>query len=64
MPCTSIKIQVLADLVTEFAESPLEEEVGKYDMDGKSIGMVSLQEPYPGGYTLMVQQIKEDLEWD
>ena len=31
--------------MAEFAESLLEEEVGKYDMDGKSIGMVSLQEP-------------------
>ena len=45
MPCISIKVQVLAGLVAEFAESLLEEEVGKYDMDGKSIGMVSLQEP-------------------
>ena len=45
MPCISIKVQVLANLVAEFAESLLEEEVGKYDMDGKSIGMVSLQEP-------------------
>ena len=33
------------DLVAEFVESPLEEEIEKQDMDGKSIGMVSLQEP-------------------
>ena len=29
MPCTSIKGQVLIDLMAKFAESPLEEEVGK-----------------------------------
>ena len=45
MPHTSIKGQVLTDLVVEFIESPLEEEVEKSDMDGKSVGMVSLQEP-------------------
>ena len=31
--------------MAKFAESPLEEEIEKQDMDGKSIGMVSLQEP-------------------
>ena len=45
MPCTSIKGQVLTDLVAEFAESPLEEEGEKQNMDGKSAGMVSLKEP-------------------
>ena len=35
MPRTSIKGQVLEDLVAEFAESPLEERVKKQDMDGK-----------------------------
>ena len=45
MPCTSIKGQVLADLVVEFAESSLEERMEKRDMDGKSVGLVSLQEP-------------------
>ena len=45
MPRTSIEGQVIANLVAEFAESPLEEEVGKSDIDGKSIGVVSLQEP-------------------
>ena len=45
MPRTSIKGQILADLVAKFAESPLEEEIEKQDMDGNSIGMVSLQEP-------------------
>ena len=42
MSCTSIKGQVLVDLVAEFAESPLEEGVEKPNMDGKSVGMVSL----------------------
>ena len=45
MPCTSVKGQVLADLVAEFAESPLEEEGEKQNMDGKSARMVSLKEP-------------------
>ena len=45
MPRTSIKGQVLVDLVAEFAESLLEEEVGKQDMDRKSVSVVSLQEP-------------------
>ena len=45
MPRTFIKGQVLVDLVVEFAESLLEEGVEKPNMDGKSIGMVSLQEP-------------------
>ena len=45
MPCTSIKSQVLVDLVAEFAESPLEEKIEKQDMDEKSVGVVSLQEP-------------------
>ena len=45
MPHTSVKGQVLADLVAEFAE-PLSKENGeKPNMDGKSIGMISLQEP-------------------
>ena len=45
MRCTSIKGQILADLVAEFAKSPLEKEIEKHNMDGKSIGMVSLQDP-------------------
>ena len=45
MPRTSIKGQVLVDLVVEFAESPLEEEIEKQDINGKSVGVVTLQEP-------------------
>ena len=45
MPRTSIKGQVLTNLVAKFAESSLEEKIEKQDMDGKSVGVVSLQEP-------------------
>ncbi|XP_050242167.1 uncharacterized protein LOC126691141 [Quercus robur] len=38
MPCTSVKGQVLANLVAEFAETPFEEKVEKQNMDGKSVG--------------------------
>ena len=44
MPRTSIKGQVLADLIAKFAESQLEEEGEKQNMEEKSIGVVSLQE--------------------
>ena len=47
MPCTSIKGQVLPDLVAEFVETLFEEKNEKPNMDGKSVGMVSLQEPLP-----------------
>ena len=33
MPCTSVKGQVLADLVAEFAEFPEEIDVKQHDMD-------------------------------
>ena len=59
MPRTSVKGQVLADLVAKFAESLVEEEVEKQGMNGKLVGMVSSREPLFGGYMLMAQQIKE-----
>ena len=43
MPCTSIKGQVLTDLVAEFAECPEEMNVEKHDMDEKSVGLISAQ---------------------
>ena len=43
MPLTSVKGQVLADLVAEFAEPSLEEEARTQDMDEKSVGAISLQ---------------------
>ena len=45
MPRTSIKGQVLADLVAEFIEPPLEEISTTQNMDGKSVSIISLQEP-------------------
>ena len=44
MPCTSVKGQVLADLVVEFAEPRLEEVTEAQHMDGKPVGTISLQE--------------------
>ena len=45
MPRTSIKGQVLVDLVVEFAESPIEEDREEQGMNGKSVGLISLQRP-------------------
>ena len=45
MPRTSIKGQILADLMTKFVEPALEEMSTTYNMDGKSVGTISLQEP-------------------
>ena len=47
MSYTSVKGQVLADLVAKFAEIPLEDELEKRNMDEKSIGVISLQERLP-----------------
>ena len=40
---TSIKGQVITDLVAEFAECPEEMNMEKNDMDEKSVGIVSVQ---------------------
>lgn len=45
MPRTSIRGQVLADLVAEFVEPSFEENGKGSCMDGKLVGIVSLQEP-------------------
>ena len=45
MPRTSIKGQVLADLVVEFAEPPVEVVAGERSMDEKLVGAVSMLEP-------------------
>ena len=42
MSCTSIKGQVLVDLVTKFTESPMGEDREEQCMDAKSVGVVSL----------------------
>ena len=44
MPRTSVKGQVLVDLVAKFTKSPQEEEVESQGTEGKSVGMISLQE--------------------
>ena len=41
MPCTSVKGQVLVDLVVEFAELPKEAEMKQHDVDEKLVGLVS-----------------------
>ena len=43
MPRTSIKGQVIADLVAEFAECPEEMKMEKHGMDEKSVGIISVQ---------------------
>ena len=45
MPRTSVKGQILADLITEFAESPVENESNKHCIDEKSVGLIAAQEP-------------------
>ena len=47
MPRTSIKGQVLADLVAEFAELPEDIEVKRHGMDEKLVGLISTQDPSP-----------------
>ena len=45
MPRTSIKGQILADLIAKFTESPVENEPNEHRMDEKSIGLIAVQEP-------------------
>ena len=45
MPRTSVKGQILADLMAKFVEPVLKEMSITQNMDGKSVGMISLQEP-------------------
>ena len=47
MPRTSIKGQVLADLVAKFTECLEEMNVEKHGMDEKSVGIISVQCPTP-----------------
>ena len=42
MPHTSVKGQVLADLVAEFVETPLEEKTKEQNMNEKLVGVISL----------------------
>ena len=45
MPHTFVKGQVLADQVAELTEVPIEESGEEQNMDGKSVGVISIQEP-------------------
>ena len=45
MPYTSIKVQVLANLVAEFTEILVEEMADEQNMDGKLVGIISMLEP-------------------
>ena len=44
MPRTSVKGQVLADLVAEFTEPSVETVTEEENMDGKSVGTISARE--------------------
>ena len=52
MPRTSVKGQVLADLVAEFAECPEEVNMKQDNMDEKSVGLISTQ----GGFSWRVYE--------
>ena len=45
MPRTSIKGQVLADLVAKFVESPVEILIEQRGVEGKSVGVISTPKP-------------------
>lgn len=48
MPRTSVKGQVLADLVAEFIEPSVEEVIPSHSMDGKLVGLITQRDPPPG----------------
>ena len=45
MPRTSVKGQVLVDLIAKFIETPVENESNEHYMDEKSVGLIVVQEP-------------------
>ena len=45
MPCTSVKGQILTDLIAEFAESLVENESNEHRIDEKSVSLIAAQEP-------------------
>ena len=47
MPHTSVRSQVLTDLVAEFAKCPKEIEVEQHGMDEKLVGLIFAQAPSP-----------------
>ena len=63
MPRTSVKGQVLTDLVAEFAETPSEDRLREQNMDGKSVGVISLQEPLSWKVYVDGVANQKDLGW-
>ena len=63
MPRTSIKGQVLADLVAEFTEHPVEELKPAENMNGKLVGTISQHGPSLEKCMLMGHRIRTILEW-
>ena len=45
MPRTSVKGQVITDLIAEFAETLVENESNEHRMDQKSVSLIATQEP-------------------
>ena len=45
MPQTSVKGQVLAELIAEFTEPPIEIVAEEQNMDGKLVGIIFVQGP-------------------
>ena len=45
MPHTSVKGQVLTDLIAEFTETPIENESNEHCIDEKSVVQIAVQEP-------------------
>ena len=45
MPRTSVKGQILTDLIAKFTESPVKNESNEHRMDEKSVGQIAAQEP-------------------
>ena len=62
MPRTSIKRQVLADLVAEFAKCPEEMERGNEKLGERLVGVASVQGYRLGNCMLTEQLISEDQE--
>ena len=61
MPRTSVKGQVLVDLIAEFAEPSAEAVAEEENMDEKSVGTISAQEASRWGSILMARQTRKDL---
>jgi len=64
MPQTSVRGQVLTDLIAEFAEPPIEMVAEEQNMDRKSIAQSLYKDPHAGKCMLMAQQTTEGPRWD